>query len=240
MELTPFIKTLVEPGEPLTAQAWNDIVDAVDVLHQFLASRQHVVRVRITNPGIDREQVRVVATRAEGAPVAAVAPVPPGTDHLLAGLEAGAWTIVARAPGFEPASAPVTVEGDGETTVELAMVRLGAPMPDLFGQTLRQAADTLDEAGIPLIRVLDFTGRDLPPSTPDPDDAEAPVLVQWPAPGTTVATSGGARLVIATPVAVEQGVEVPSLAGLTQAEAQRALEAVGLVLGRVTTLQSGS
>jgi len=41
MDLNPFLKKTVQPGEPLTAQAWNDILDAVDGAYQFLQSTQH-------------------------------------------------------------------------------------------------------------------------------------------------------------------------------------------------------
>jgi hypothetical protein len=236
MELKPFIKTHVAPGEPLTAQAWNDLVDAIDDLHQFLASTGHMVRVKITTPGIDLESVRVVASRAEGAPVQAVAPLESGGDHVLAGLELGAWTVTARAPGYEPASKPVDVDGSGDTSVELALTRLGPAMPDVFGLPFAEAAERLAAAGIPVLRLLDFTGRDIPPSSPDPDDAAAPVLVQWPASGTTVSPTGGARLVVASPVELERGVEMPVLTGLTQLEAQKALEAIGLQVGKVSVL----
>jgi beta-lactam-binding protein with PASTA domain len=47
----------------------------------------------------------------------------------------------------------------------------------------------------------------------------------------------GARLVLAVPIQVEPAVEVPSLSGLTQQEAQKALESIGLVLGKVSVLQ---
>jgi len=39
---------------------------------------------------------------------------------------------------------------------------------------------------------------------------------------------------------VEASIEVPSLAGLTLTEAQKALESVGLVLGKVVTKQAPS
>jgi beta-lactam-binding protein with PASTA domain len=45
------------------------------------------------------------------------------------------------------------------------------------------------------------------------------------------------QLVISAALQVEPAIEVPSLAGLTLPEAQKALEGIGLVLGKVTTLQ---
>ncbi len=41
MELRPFIKHTVRPGEPLTAQAWNDVVEGIDGAYQFLQAMMH-------------------------------------------------------------------------------------------------------------------------------------------------------------------------------------------------------
>ena len=236
MELTPYIKKTVQPGEPLTAQAWNDVLDGIEGVHGYLSATMHLVRVRITNTGIDPRVVRVIATRAEGAPVEAVRPVPPGKDHILTWLEPGAWTVSAEAPGFQTATAPATVTDAAESTVEIALQSAGAFMPDCFGKPLSEAQAALTTAGIPLVRLVDFTGRELPPQNPG-ENTDAPVFVQWPAAGLPVAPGTGASLVIAVPIQVEAAVEVPSLAGLTQQEAQKALEAIGLVLGKVNILQ---
>ena len=238
MDLKPFIKTTVQPGEPLTAQAWNDIVDGLDGAYQFLLATQHTVRVRITNVGLDLTTARVTATRSGGAPVEGVPPIGGGNEFVLARLEPGAWTINVEAPGFQVVNKAQDIADAGETVVEVALQQIGPFMPDLFGLAFTAAAAALAGAGIPLTRVLDFTGRDLPPSNPGgPEATGAPVLVQTPPPGTAIGTGGGAQLVIAVPIQVEPAIAVPPLSGLTQAEVQKALEAVGLQLGKVTFLQ---
>ena len=245
MDLKAFVKKTVQAGEPLTAEAWNDVLDAVDGAYQFLQSSLHTVRVTITNPELDPavadqpvklEQVRVTASRSAGAPVEAVRPIPPGKDHLLSRLEPGTWMLTAEAHGYSVATKPVeVVAGSAETAVQMALQKAGAFMPDLFGAPLATAKTALAQAAIPLVRVLDFNGRELPAAAPDNDDKT--VLVQWPPPDVALPPGGGARLVIAVPVQVEAAVEVPSLTSLTQQEAQKALEAVGLVLGKVTFVQ---
>jgi beta-lactam-binding protein with PASTA domain len=50
-----------------------------------------------------------------------------------------------------------------------------------------------------------------------------------------VPPDGQVQLVVSAPLQVQPSVEVPSLAGLTLSEAQKALEAIGLVMGRVVT-----
>ena len=92
----------------------------------------------------------------------------------------------------------------------------------------------MQAAGIKFDRLLDFNGADMAPASSDFDNT--PVLVQSPMPGTFMRTGDSAQLVVGVPVKVQSGVAVPSLAGLTQIEAQKALESIGLVLGRVQTL----
>lgn len=238
MELKPFIKKTVKPGEPLTAQAWNDILDAVDGAYQFLKASLHTVRVTITNPGLDPELVRVTASRVDAAPVEAVRPIPPGKEHVLSRLEPGAWTVTAEAPGFQTATATVTItDASPETSLSLALQQTGTFMPDLFGKPLAAARAELATAKLALVRLLDFNGRELPPQNPGSENDAAPVLVQSPPANVTLLVNAGVALVIAVPVQVEAAVEVPSLAGLTQLEAQKALEAIGLVVGKVTVLQ---
>src|SRR5437016_7800922 len=102
MDLTPFVPTLVRPGQPLTAQAWNDLVGGIDAAHQFLRASLHTVHVQITNTDIDLRNVRVTATRNDAPPVEAVRPVTAVGEHVLSRLDAGAWTITADAAGFRP------------------------------------------------------------------------------------------------------------------------------------------
>lgn len=230
MPLNPFIATHVSPGEPLTAQAWNDIVDALAAAHAALLAAQHTVRVKITNPDIELSSVRVVALKAGAAPIEAVAPVSPDARHAFTGLEPGSYTLRATAPGFASAEASVTVADQAEVEVELALNPSGALMPDLFGFALADALAELAARSIPVTGLFDFMGNQL---TATPELNLRPVLVQWPAVHSTVPPGGFARLVIGVPIDQAQSVSTPSLTGLTLAEAQAALEGLGLKLGRV-------
>lgn len=240
MELKPFVKTLVRPGQPLTAQGWNDLVDGIDAVHAFLRATLHVVTVRLTNADVDPRGVRVTAVRGDAAPVEAVAPTEDNGAHTLTGLEAGTWTIVATALGFRAASANVTITDAGATEVKLTLEATAKVMPELFGLDLSSALALLQKAGIPLTRLMDFEGTDYAPANPGAERLKQPVLAQAPVAGSLLDASraaGGAAAVIAVPAELESVVEVPSLAGLTQDEAKRVLENLGLRLGKVTVLQ---
>jgi hypothetical protein len=240
MELRPFVRNIVRPGQPLTAQAWNDLVDGIDTVHQFLRATQHILNVHITNTDVDARDVRVTATRTDAAPIDAVRPLTATGDHVLSRLEAGSWTITASASGFRNATTPIEIGDAGTTTIALALEQASNVMPDLFGVPLSVAIRELSEAGIPFARLLDFTATEYAPANPTNDILGQPVLSQWPPAGALFdAISGGlgAALVIAVPAKLESVSEVPSLAGLTQAEAKTVLEKIGLRLGKVTVLQ---
>jgi hypothetical protein len=234
MDLKPFLKKPVQAGEPLTAAAWNDVLDAIDGSYQFLLATQHTVTVTITNTDLDPETVRVTASSSTGALVEAVRSILSGKDHVLSRLEPGAWTVTAEAHGYTAATKAIDVPTDA--TVQLALTKAGGFMPDLFGAQLGTAKAALAVANITLVHLFDFNGRELPTSSTDNDDKL--VLVQWPPPDAALSLNGGgARLVIGVPVQVEPAVAVPVLTSLNQQEAQKALEAVGLTLGKVTFVQ---
>lgn len=234
MALTPFNAKTVKPGEPLTAQAWNDLVNALASVYDYIETSQaSSARVQVTNSGIDLQKVRVTATRADAPPVEAIKPIPPAVEHTLSGLISGDYTVQVSAPGFQTASVPLSVPRTDPLTITL--VASGALMPSIFGQTLNTALGTLKGLNISVARIVDVTGRDVAPEAPSAEYTNAPVLLQLPAAGEPVPPGSSAQLVVAVALKADPSVVMPSLAGLTLAEAQKALESLGLVLGKVET-----
>jgi|KBSMisStandDraft_5_1062788.scaffolds.fasta_scaffold36369_2 hypothetical protein len=225
-------QTTVSPGEPVTAEGWNAIVGGVTALTQYLnATEASGVHVVIKNAGVTN--ARVTATRDDGVTYEAVAPVPPGTDFIIAGLRPGAYVVRVEAPGFSTETTSITAPI--ATPVEISLQANGAFMPELFGLTLRAALQELSSRKIAVGRILDVVGRDVPPANPGSDYNDQPILAHFPSAGTAVPPEGQVQLLVSTALQVQQSVEVPSLAGLTLSEAQKALEALGLVLGKVVT-----
>jgi hypothetical protein len=223
---------IVSAGEPVTAEGWNALVGGITALTQYLnATEASGVRVAIKNVGVT--SARVTATRDDGVIFDAVAPLTTGGEFVLSGLRPGAYTLRVDAPGFQSQSTSVTVPVD--SVVEISLQTNGAFMPELFGFTLRAALQELANRKIAVGRILDVVGRDVAPANPGSDYNDQPVLASFPASGTAVPPDGHVQLVVSAALQVQQSVEVPSLAGLTLAEAQKALEAVGLVLGKVTS-----
>src|SRR5258708_25823198 len=87
MAINPNIPTAVNPGEPVTAQGWNVIVNAIVSLTNYLTSTEaSSLKVAITNAGMNFGAVRVTALRDDGISFEAVAPVPPRTHSIFNGL----------------------------------------------------------------------------------------------------------------------------------------------------------
>jgi hypothetical protein len=235
----PFVKKTVSAGEPLTAQAWNDIVNALGQVHQHLENTEATtLRVQVAASGADLRSVRLTAIRDDGVAIDAVAPVPPSTQHVFPGLRAGSYQLRGEAPGFQVAT--TGVNAPEAAVVNLALVAAGAFMPALFGQALQEALATLSAAQIAVERVLDVTGTDIAPANPGAQYNSSLVLMQLPAPGTPVAAGQGVQLVVSAVLQAQASIEIPSLTGLSLAEAQKALESLGLVLGKVVTKKSAA
>lgn len=233
----PFIKTTVQAGDPLTAQAWNDIVNAVSAVYAYLeATEASSVKVQIVNADIDLASVRVTATRDDGVSSEAVDPIPPSTVHMFPGLRPGNYKVRAEAPGFDPATLDIVVPTTGALeTQNLTLIKRGAFMPMTFGITLKQALDQLASQSIAVNNILDVTGTAVPVANPGSQYTESLVLMQFPPAGVPVAPGAFAQLVISAALQAEASIEMPSLTGLTFAEASKALEAIGLKVGKSFT-----
>ena len=235
----PFIKKTVQPGDPLSAQAWNDVVVGVDTLFTFIeASEAASVKVSIANQDLDLASVRVTATRDDGISTEAVRPVADGTLHTFPGLRPGSYKLRAEAPGFLPASLDVVVPPDGVlATQTLTLAPNGAFMPSLFGQALGASLTQLSALGIAVNNIIDVTGTAVPVASPGSAYSQSLVLLQLPPQGVPLAPGQSAQLVISAALQAEASIEMPSLAGLTFAEASKALEALGLKVGKSYTKQ---
>lgn len=239
MAVNPNIPKLVNAGEPVTAEAWNVIVKGIIALTNYLEGTEgSSLKVSLANPGLSAS-ARVTATRDDsGITYEAVAPVGSAKTFVLSGLRPGPYTIRAEAPGFDAATKNVTLPTTEE--ISLTLTQRGSFMPAVFGLPLDDALLTLKNSSVAVSRILDMAGNDIAPAKPGAENSESPVLVQIPHAGVPVPPGGSAQLVVAASLEVERTIEMPSLAGLTLGEAQKALEALGLVLGKVSTMQRSS
>jgi beta-lactam-binding protein with PASTA domain len=103
-------------------------------------------------------------------------------------------------------------------------------MPNLFGLALADAQAQLGAAGLSLSRILDSHGNDIAPAAVPAEIKTARVLNQVPEAGLPVQAKDAVQLQVSAKVEVKLPVKVPKLLGMTYAQAQAALDAVGLKL----------
>ena len=115
------------------------------------------------------------------------------------------------------------------------LARAGRVVPDLFGQPLQGALAELSTAGLDVDLILDALGQEVSRQQVPAEAQNSPVLLHFPAAGEVIdPATTRMQIVVAAAVREEPIVTVPSVVGLTQSEASRALERVGLRPGKIT------
>jgi hypothetical protein len=231
MPLTRPTLASVNPGEPLTAQAWNSLVNGLTGLYDaVIALGGATLEVEVTGP--DPQEATVIAEPlGEGRATEALPPFGIRTRHLLVGLTDGPWRVHVSAPGFATQQREVTMPVTDPVAVALTVD--GVVVPDFFGQPVRGVLDQLRSLGIDADALLDTTGREVSRSALPPEYVDSPVLLQLPEAGAVVPSgTGRVRLVVASALRRDPVVTMPSLVGLSLTEAKQVLDRLGLVLGQ--------
>lgn len=229
MPLT-FTKTHVVPGEPVTAQAWNAIVDGLFEAQAILLTGSGTVQVTLTGDPRDIADARVVATDANGVRYDAVPQTAPGDPFVFPKLTVGAYTVAASAPSCTTATGAVTIAADGTATpnpVPLALVSVAKRMPNVLGVKWKDAV-----AGLQLVnaRALDASGKGVPLTGFETAYNDAPVLMQWPDPEEIVPAGKDPYVVVATIIKPTVLVPTPNFIGMTVSAAQLEAAKQGLIL----------
>lgn len=224
----------VSPGQPVTAQAWNGQLSAIEALYDYLMSIDGgtVLRVTPTHDGKTLADAVVVASNGTIA-VQGVAPLGGTEQYILNGLTAGDWNVRASAPGLETKEQTVTLPTDD--VLEIALESDGSvKMPLIFGMTAKEAVNELDAAGIDLKVVFDIAGNEITRSALLGENSEARILHQLPAAETLVnPKQDRANLVISAKIAQTELVTVPDVKGMTLDQATELLKQAGLEIGTV-------
>ena len=224
----------VSPGQPVTAQGWNVIVDGLsDLFDEVLSLGGAALDVSVVSGGNPVTGASVVAEPlGDGRVTVAAPPFATRTTYLLVGLTTGSWRIHVRAAGFNDDARDIDLPSDHALTVELTPS--GVATPDLFGVGFSSALAQLTAAGLDVDVAFDTTGREIPKTSVPPELDASPVLAQQPAAGTVVAAGARVRLVVASPLRRDPVVTMPSLIGLTLDETRQVLERLGLEVGTTT------
>ena len=230
MPVTKPTLTSVNPGDPLTAQGWNAVVDGIDGLYDaVIALGGGALDVDVTGP-VPGSAVVIAEPLGQGQVSQALPPFGTRTRYLLTGLTDGPWRVHVSSLGYVTQHIDVTMPQLDPLAVQLAAD--GVVVPDLFGVTAQQALTELATANLVADALVDTTGRDVSRTALPPEYVDSPILFQLPMAGTVLPSgSGRVRLVVASALRRDPVVTMPSLVGLTLAEAQQVLDRLGLVLG---------
>lgn len=235
MPLTTPQLDAVTPGEPVTAQGWNAIVNGLAALYDaVIAMGGATLEVSVASGAAPVPEATVIAEPlGEGRVLRAVPPFAERVNHLIVGLTDGPWRVHVRAAGFADEVREVTMPQTEPLAVSLSVS--GVRVPDFFGRATRAVLDELRALGIDADILLDSTGREVSRTALPPEYTDAPVLFQLPEAGTVVPTgTGRVRLVIASALRRDPVVTMPSLIGLSLTEAQEVLERIGLTVGQTS------
>ena len=225
-----FVKTNVTPGEPVTAQAWNAIVDGLFEVETILSAGSGTVRVTVTGAQPDIDAARVVATDASGVRYEAVQQSKPGDPFVFSKLTAGAYGITVSAPACTDGTGSVTIANDGTATpnpVPIALVFAGARMPNVLGKAWKDAVVALQTINP---HVLDASGKGVPLVGFDAAYTNVPVIMQWPGPDEIIPVGKDPFVIVASIVKPAVLVTTPNFVGMTINQAQSAAAAAGLLI----------
>lgn len=239
MSLTspPLVK--VNPGDPLTSQQWNNIIDAIgtlyDALNKVAGSLVITVKVRGAGTLLKNVLVNVLPTSSTQGPPRVAQFIGDGINaYRVDQLPAGTYTIVAQADGYtDETLSSLTMAADGSSqnvAMEMSPTDVLVSVPVLYGQTLADAI-TLIGTSLPIGRIIDSHGNDIPPGALTDAAKQGLVLNQAPLPGAQVPKNTALFLSISAKAEFTERVQVPDIRGLTIDQARVALQGSQLVLG---------
>jgi PASTA domain len=238
MALTKPALTNVQPGEPVTAQGWNTLVNGLsDLFDAVLAFGQGVLDVSVLDNSTPVPHARVTAVPATGdlTPIEAVPLYGSVETYTVVGVTAGVWHVFVDADGYQAQNQDVTIPAGGPLVFNLVR---GTVVPDLFGVGLQDALAQLTSNNLNVDVILDVLGHEVPKTSVPPQYSNQPILDQLPPAGTIVdPASQLLRLVVSTALDQTPAVTMPSLVGLSIEEVTSVLSGLGLTVGK-TTIQS--
>lgn len=225
----------VEPGRPITANAWNEILNSLGLLRDAvnaIGSGELQVTVHLagdTNTKIPGAEV-IAVSQDTGMAVRAAQPFPGRDAHTVFGIAEGDWDIHIQAPDYVLDTRTITFPEDTSISVGLSLA--GTAVPDVFGLRMNQAKSEISDAGMSISKILDSAGKT---HTEDDAPSNMRVLYQIPSPGVVINPAvDRIRLVIAAEVEISGMVQVPDLQGLTPSDASAKLAEVGLIMEQRT------
>ena len=229
----------VAPGNPITAELMNNILNSLTTLRDFLNHQRGTLTVTVQNQAGNTTIHDAVVTVKPTGDDAATRPTR-GAAYVGADVQAyvvdqlmpGAYTVTVEAAGFNTATSPLNMTEAAVTlTIKLAVSVPQFPIPNLFGMALSVAVQTVQQQSFTIARIIDSHGNDLTAGQLPPEVQPLPVLGQWPPPYTLAPANAPISIHASARADYIQKVAVPDLSGLSLDAAKALLAANNLVLG---------
>lgn len=221
----------VEAGRPITADAWNEILDSLGLLRDAInAIGSGELQVTVHPAGQTDQKIPgadiVAVNKDTGRAIRAAQPFPGRAAHTIIGIGAGKWDLHITAPDYQLRSYEVSYPED--TAVSVGLTQDGKAVPDVFGIKLSAAKSVLTAQGMTISKIIDSAGKN---HAVDDAPASMVVLYQLPAQGTVINPAvDRIRLVIAAEVEITGMVQVPDITGMTPTAAAAKLAEYGLTM----------
>ena len=237
----------VNPGDPITSERWNNIVEALRRVYAEINKTLGSLIIKVSKQA-DNNPIggAIVTVKPSGTDLAR--PVRPALfvgggldEYHVSQLLPGSYDIMIEAAGFNHETRSITMPPDGNPmriTVPMVAAQRLSPMPSLFGMTLPQAVDEVKLRGFLVTSVIDSHGKVIP-AEPIPEEAKAGmVLGQVPDPGTLLTPNAPVRIHLSAKAEYAERVKAPDLRGLTIEDAKAKLESLNLVVGETVTMRT--
>ena len=221
----------VEAGRPITADAWNEILDSLGLLRDAInaiGSGELQVTVHLAGQADQKiPKAEIIAVNQDtGRAIRAAQPFPGREAHTIIGIGDGNWDLYITAPDYQLRNYAISYPDD--TAVSVGLTLDGKVVPDVFGIRLNQAKSALTAQGMTISKILDSAGEN---HAVDDAPDNMVVLYQLPAEGTVINPAvDRIRLVIAAEVEITGMVQVPDVTGLTPTAAAARLAEYGLIM----------
>lgn len=237
----PLVKST--PGDPITAEGWNNIIDAIKTLYAEYNRSQGALTVEVRN--VKDKSILKDATltlTAKGIPPQiAVYAGGKVQSYIAHDLKPAEYQMTVEAETYDREERKIIIKDDSSTlevTVDMTQTVVRKPVPNLFGLKLAAAGEALKNAGFLMHRVIDSHGKDLSADDIDKVGAEAKVINQVPEANLLHEIGDPVELLVSAKAAFVEQVTVPELKGMTLDEARAALKAANLVLGDTKTIEA--
>ncbi len=231
------------PGDPITSEAWNNIIASIKALYEVHNQSASRLEITVTNDkdGSVIKKALVTLVPEKGPPVTAGFAGAKTQKYLVNVIKPGSYKLFVEAPDYADEIREILIPEKGEAvkiTIEMTKTANRKKVGNYFGESLSAAKNVIDEAGFLLNRIIDSHGEELSLADIKDQGAKVKVLNQVPAPGEEHRAGGPVALLVSSVPVAAQRVKVPDLQGLTFNEARVALEDLDLILGETQITSS--